>query len=157
MVRILHEAKELHPHLVVVIENPRGLMQDMPLMKELESSMNLSKVEVHYCAFGRGDQKPTHLWTNDFGLASTLSRFRCGDKCPYKGGIHPIGVRGQGSKFNAAAIPSGLAEEVAAYVDSKFVLDRVRITKSQGLLAPAEAAAVPVTDSSSENTFSADC
>jgi site-specific DNA-cytosine methylase len=64
MVRIIHQTKAVHPHLVVVIENPRGLLQSMPLMKELESSMELQKVEVHYCAFGRGDQKPTHLWTN---------------------------------------------------------------------------------------------
>jgi hypothetical protein len=88
----------------------------------------------------------------DFGLAATLSKFRCGDKCPYKDGIHPIGVRGSGTKFNAAAIPEGLAEEVAAYVNSKHILDRIRFTESHSLLPPAEAA-VAVTDSSSENTF----
>ena len=158
MVGIIHEAKAVHPHLIVVIENPRGLLQSMPLMKELESSMNLEKVEVDYCAFGRGDKKPTQLWTNDFGLASRLSRFRCNNMCPYKGGIHPIGVRAQGTKFNAAAIPGGLAEEVAAYVNCKFILDRIRFTKSHPRQTHTELfAAATVTDSSSENTSTGDC
>jgi len=32
-------------------------------------------------------------------------------------------------KFNPAAIPEALAEEVAEYVSAKFCLDRIRYTK----------------------------
>ena len=65
----------------------------------------------------------------DYGLHATLGEFRCERKCPYKDGTHPIGARSQGNRFNAAAIPDALAEEVAEYVHAKFVLDRIRHTK----------------------------
>jgi len=64
MAQLIHEAKSIHPHLIFVIENPVGLMSKMPLMKELIDSMGLYQTSVDYCAFGRFDKKPTHLWTN---------------------------------------------------------------------------------------------
>ena len=130
MSQLLHESKALNPHLIVCVENPVGLLSKMPLMKELERSLGLYKTTVHYCAFGRSDKKPTHLWTNDFGLFATLNEFKCTpDRCPYSGGgVHPVSARQQGNRFNAAAIPDALAEEVAEYVNAKFVLDRIRHT-----------------------------
>jgi hypothetical protein len=54
----------------------------------------------------------------------------------------------QATKNNyAAAIPEGLAEEVEAYVNSKFILDRIRFTESHPLLPPAPEEGVAVTDS----------
>lgn len=58
------EAKAKNPHLIAVIENPVGLLSKMPLMAELERSLGLYRTTVDYCAFGRSDKKPTHLWTN---------------------------------------------------------------------------------------------
>ena len=64
-------------------------------------------------------------------MHAALSEFRCKKKCPYgqNDALHPISARGQGSKFNAAAIPQALAEEVAAYVAHKFYRDRIRHTE----------------------------
>ena len=53
-----------NPHLIVVIENPRALLKEMPLMQEMERTLGLFRTTVDYCAFGRDDQKPTDLWTN---------------------------------------------------------------------------------------------
>lgn len=65
MAHIMHQAKAKNPHLIVVIENPSGgCLKDMPLMKELESSLGIERTEIDYCAFGREDKKPTSLWTN---------------------------------------------------------------------------------------------
>lgn len=64
MSQILYAAKKKMPHLVVVIENPVGLLSKMSLMKELEKVLGLYRCTVDYCAFGRSDKKPTHLWTN---------------------------------------------------------------------------------------------
>jgi hypothetical protein len=70
------------------------------------------------------------IWCfQDYGLHSTLSEFRCEKKCPYNDGAHPVSSRAHGNNFNAAAIPDALAEEVAEYVNAKFVLDRIRYTK----------------------------
>jgi len=112
-----------------------GLLQKMPLMKELVESLGLYSCIVNYCAFGRDDKKPTYLWTNDFALCSTLSEFKCGgdgqtrQRCPYAGGIHPIGARRDGRQYNAAAIPQPLAEEVAEHVHANFYQQRIRYTK----------------------------
>lgn len=57
-------ARSKNPHLIVVIENPVGLMQKMPLMDEIRSAFGLEYTIVHYCAFGRDDKKPTLLFTN---------------------------------------------------------------------------------------------
>jgi hypothetical protein len=132
MAKIMEWVKTQHPHVIVVIENPVGQMAKMPLLKEVAQSLGLYLAQVHYCTLGRDDKKPTCLWTNDFGLWGRLSDFKCSARrCPYfKAGIHPMGCRSHGNKFNAAAIPNALAEEVAQYVDAKFYMDRVAYTKA---------------------------
>lgn len=64
MTQLIHQAKAKNPHLIVVIENPVGLLSKMPLMLQLEKTFNLYRSTVDYCAFGRFDKKPTHLWSN---------------------------------------------------------------------------------------------
>ena len=64
MAAILRWAKGLNPHLIVIIENPVGLLSKMPLMQQLVDDLCLHRVTVNYCAFGREDKKPTQLWTN---------------------------------------------------------------------------------------------
>lgn len=58
------------PHMIFLIENPRGALRHMPIMKCLENGEGLPyghqayRAEVNYCAFGRVDMKPTDIWTN---------------------------------------------------------------------------------------------
>mmetsp|Transcript_18867 Transcript_18867/g.51684 ORF Transcript_18867/g.51684 Transcript_18867/m.51684 type:complete len:647 (+) Transcript_18867:1226-3166(+) len=121
MAEIMTWARDRHPHCIIVIENPKGLLDKMPLMTGLKKELRLHRAEVHYCAFGRKDKKPTHLWTNDPILSARLSSFTCENSdCPYTNTTHPVSVRSHGHTFNAAAIPQPLAEEVARYVDSLF-------------------------------------
>lgn len=92
----------------------------------------LQKVQVDYCAFGRSDKKPTHIWTNDIGLSNTLRDFRCEDRCFVGGnrkGNHDC-VQGNGHIIDFGVIPQPLAEEVAERVNSKFNLDMIRRTKA---------------------------
>ena len=49
-------------HLLWGLENPQGLLCKRPYMQALTKQCNHRL--VHYCAYGRMDQKPTHLWTN---------------------------------------------------------------------------------------------
>ncbi|KAL7572266.1 hypothetical protein ACA910_011793 [Epithemia clementina (nom. ined.)] len=126
MVQIIAWAMAKHPHLVVVLENPKGLLQHMPLMEELEERVvpNLEKVEVHYCTFGRDEKKPTHLWTNDDKLKFHLRRYTCSkSRCQ----VHRehVGTRELNrSGTDVAAIPKEMAEEVAHVVDAIFLLDK---------------------------------
>jgi hypothetical protein len=61
---IMIETQRKHPHVIVVIENPVGLLKYMPLMQQFEKTLGLCLARVDYCAFGREDMKPTLLWTN---------------------------------------------------------------------------------------------
>lgn len=79
MAHLLQTTKKLHPHAIFVIENPVGLLYKMPLMAELERTLGLHRVQVDYCAFGRCDKKPTHLWTNVSLLLFTVFHFIGGD------------------------------------------------------------------------------
>jgi len=64
MMYFMKWAKSKYPHLIVVIENPQGQMQKMPMMIEFTRTFGLHKATVDYCAFNRSDKKPTNLWTN---------------------------------------------------------------------------------------------
>ncbi len=136
---IMRWARARNPHLIVVIENPVGLLSKMPLMREITDTFGLHCGTVDYCALGRLEKKPTRLWTNDFRLHSTLGQYRCSEgKCPYYGRKHPISPREHGSRYNAAAIPQALAEEVAEHVNSVFYERRIRRDTREVELTPEE-------------------
>jgi hypothetical protein len=90
--------------------------------------MGLEPVIVDYCAFGRDEKKPTHLWTNDFALRGNLGRFRCNPLCQVDGNHLP--VQQSSHLYDFGAIPQALAEEVAEHVHSKFNLDGIRLRKA---------------------------
>ena len=64
LVYILRWAKKYNPHLIIAIENPKGLLAKMPLMKEAEKVLGLRPVDVDYCQWGRLEKKSTMIWTN---------------------------------------------------------------------------------------------
>lgn len=83
-------------------------------------------MQVDYCAFGRGEQKPTYIWTNDFGLRDTLMDFRCNIGCSMGGKRNHESVQSNRCTIDYGVIPQPLAEEVAEYVNAKFNQDRIR-------------------------------
>lgn len=127
MTAIIQWAKRLHPHLIVIIENPVGALQQMPLMQDFEKTFNLKRSTVNYCAFGRDELKPTHLWTNDCELSRRLNEFTCQKMCPHGRGNHPGGVQSSAS-LDHSAIPEQLAEEVVDYVHAKLYFADIRRT-----------------------------
>jgi len=125
LMEICHWAKEKHPHMILVVENPVGLMKSMPLMQRLQEDFGLNDpVEVNYCAFGREERKATNLWTNHAKLRDALSVFTCEKRCQRS--QNHTSIRGNTSKFDFSAIPEPLAEEVADTVHSIFKLKDIR-------------------------------
>ena len=49
----------LNPHLVFYIENPRGKLRKLQVVKDFE------RVTVWYCKYGDTRAKPTDIWTNN--------------------------------------------------------------------------------------------
>jgi len=127
MTKIMEWAKEKHPHLIIVIENPVGTLKKMPLMEEFTEKFGLYSTTVNYCAFGRDEMKPTVIWTNDWGLKTSLQDFTCKKKCQLGKGHH---IGGFLDRNDCGVIPQPLAEEVAEYVNAKFFMDRIRKRKA---------------------------
>ena len=102
----------------------------MPVMAALIGEFGLEMVEVHYCALGRDDKKPTHIWTNLHPLAKMLARYKCcPELCPHHGKLHPMGVRNV-KGLDYGSIPVPLAEEVAETVNSYLFLQVKQREKS---------------------------
>jgi hypothetical protein len=99
--------------MVIVIENPRGKLQDSPLMYRCCENEGLQIRTVAYCNFGRLEQKMTHLWTNHVALLGILPQYA---KCSCSG-AHRHRVRDD-KHLNFAAIPEFLARLVATTVDA---------------------------------------
>jgi len=126
-------------HMIVVFENPVGLLSEMPMMRQIIQKLSMRRVKVHYCAFGRKDKKPTNLWTNDLKLSAVLSAFSTctPETCRYYGSSHPESARGRvksmdggnddddnsNKYYNPAAIPRDLADTVAESVSATFSIN----------------------------------
>ena len=130
MTKLMAWAKENHPHLIVVIENPVGTLKKMPLMKEFTDRFGLHSVTVNYCAFGRDEMKPTMIWTNDWGLKSSLQEYTCEEKCQHYGKKTRHILQVSSGTHDCSVIPQPLAEEVAAYVNAKFIMSRIQKRKT---------------------------
>merc|ERR1719296_233990 len=60
-------------NITITIENPKAWMRKGNIMKELfEGELGFKAYEINYCQFGRGDKKPTNIWTNDAKLGNML-------------------------------------------------------------------------------------
>mmetsp|Transcript_32826 Transcript_32826/g.62709 ORF Transcript_32826/g.62709 Transcript_32826/m.62709 type:complete len:430 (-) Transcript_32826:209-1498(-) len=101
----------------VTIENPRAWMRHGNIMKELfEKELGFKRFTINYCQFGRGDMKPTNIWTNDWKLGNILETIggKCDCSLP-----HEDSVRRTGNKVNFAALPLKLCQIITSYVHSK--------------------------------------
>jgi len=130
----LEWAKKKKDHMIIVIENPVGWLSEMLLMKRIVEKMALHCTTVNYCAFGRKDTKPTHLWTNDPQLHAAVNIFsKCSKEiCPHFGSPHPLGARKSchhkpSRDYNPAVIPKVLADTVADSVSAKFSINDLNI------------------------------
>ena len=106
------------------LENPQGSLCKRPYMKTLARRCNHRL--VHYCAYGRRDQKPTHLWTNARWVpkgatgSGECAQRRCWAVLPgtrqhthsVTGGTKRKRPAGQGSQAAKSAVPRALLTEM---------------------------------------------
>lgn len=95
-----------------LIENPRGVLRKIGLMK------NLPKNTVTYCQYGHNRMKPTDLWNN---IERWKPRPMCnkGDPCHKsapRGSLN--GVQGQKRK-NRSLVPPELCNEILDVIEGK--------------------------------------
>ncbi|KAL9190132.1 hypothetical protein ACHAXT_007343 [Thalassiosira profunda] len=94
LVNILSYYRTKNSNVVIVIENPEGLLQHHPVSHLFETILGLRKLKISYCKFSTEDckqpQKDTNLWTNsdllqhqfDDGKFECKSSVFCAGKVP---------------------------------------------------------------------------
>ena len=102
------EALKKNNDATITIENP-----STGYMKETEHGFK--RYDIFYCQFGRAEQKPTSIWTNDEALGRVL--IKIGGKCKCIG-RHEEGVKVNNDK-NFSALPRKLCQIISDYVQSK--------------------------------------
>jgi hypothetical protein len=101
----------------LTIENPAAWMGKGNIMTQLfERKLNMKPYTIYYCQFGRGEKKPTCIWTNDQTLGRII--IRMGGVCNCRG-KHEESVQGSGRTTNFAALPVKLCDVISDYVYTK--------------------------------------
>lgn len=88
------------------IENPRGVLRKMEIVK------NLKRNTVTYCQYGDERMKPTDIWTNS---NEWTPRKMCknGDKCHVSAPRgSKTGTQGRSNAYERSKIPQELCEEI---------------------------------------------
>jgi len=110
------EALKKNNDATITIENPStGLMKHSRIISLLETEHGFKRYDIFYCQFGRAEQKPTSIWTNDVALGSIL--LLIGGKCKCVG-RHEEGAKINNDK-NFSALPIKLCQIISDYVQSK--------------------------------------
>lgn len=103
--------------VTLTLENPHAWMGKGNIMKHLfENKLNMKPYIIYYCQFGRGEKKPTCIWTNDPTLGKILEKM--GGECRCRG-KHEESVKGSTHKTNFAALPMKLCNIISDYVYTK--------------------------------------
>ncbi|MBI1289201.1 MAG: DNA cytosine methyltransferase [Flavobacteriales bacterium] len=99
--------QQLNPNLIWYMENPRGLLRKMPVMKICPIRHTVS-----YCQYGDIRMKPTDIWTNNVNW-NPRPICRPGASChtPAPRGTHG-GTQGQKNSFERSKVPEELCLEV---------------------------------------------
>eukprot|EP00986_Skeletonema_menzelii_P001153 scaffold307_cov146-Skeletonema_menzelii.AAC.7 len=111
--------KELRKNkdVTLTLENPAAWMMKGNIMTQLfEGKLNMRPYKIYYCQFGRGEKKPTCIWTNDPCLGRILVQM--GGVCDCRGN-HEESVQGSIHKKNFAALPTKLCNVISDYVYTK--------------------------------------
>ncbi len=88
------------------IENPRGVLRKMEIMKDLKRNT------VTYCQYGDERMKPTDIWTNS-ELWTPRPMCKNGDLCHVAAPRGSrTGTQGRSNAYERSKIPSQLCEEI---------------------------------------------
>tara|TARA_Y100001973_G_C5201758_1_gene338299 strand:- start:415 stop:1107 length:693 start_codon:yes stop_codon:yes gene_type:complete len=109
MKEIISVCTDLNPHVIFIIENPRGMLRKMPEMK----IYNLVLKTVWYCQYGDTRAKPTDIWTN----APWIPRAVCKNgnpDCHHERAPRgsKTGTQGLKNAHERSKIPEQLCEEI---------------------------------------------
>lgn len=96
------------------IENPVGMLQTLPIMKEL------SRKKITYCQYGETRQKPTFIWTN-------MDQWKPRLPCSRNSSCHEAarrgsrkGTEGIKNKLDRTRLPRLLVKEIFETIEKSY-------------------------------------
>jgi hypothetical protein len=103
---IIEHYKSINPNLIWYMENPRGILRKLDIVKDLH------KNTVTYCQYGDMRMKPTDIWTNNLHW-KPKHMCKNGDKCHVSAPRgSKTGTQGLKGAYNRSQIPQELCLEV---------------------------------------------
>jgi hypothetical protein len=98
-----------NPKLLWYIENPRGKLRKLEVVKGLPR-----RVEVCYCQYGDTRMKPTDIWTNDMNWQPKPMCFNGNTDCHHEPAPRgsKTGTQGLKNYFEKSKIPENLIKEI---------------------------------------------
>jgi hypothetical protein len=88
------------------IENPRGMLRKMDMMKEFK------RHTITYCQYGDDRMKPTDIWTNS-DIWTPRKICKNGDKCHISAPRGSrTGTQGRSNAYERSKIPNQLCKEI---------------------------------------------
>lgn len=112
---IIEHYKKLNPNLIWYMENPRGVLRKLDVVKNLPIRQS-----VTYCQYGDNRMKPTDIWTNN---GNWIPKPMCknGDKCHISAPRgSKTGTQGKKGAYERSIIPKELCKEVIINAESKL-------------------------------------
>tara|TARA_R110001632_G_C11185035_1_gene401307 strand:+ start:51 stop:698 length:648 start_codon:yes stop_codon:yes gene_type:complete len=113
---IINHFLSINPSLKYYIENPRGKLRSLPILKHLE------RTTIWYCQYGDHRAKPTDIWSNNiynpmFNLKGWKPRPECsnGNKnCHHESAPRgsKTGTQGLKNNYERSKIPPQLCEDI---------------------------------------------
>ena len=106
-IEIISHYQKLNPNLIYYIENPRGVLRKLEVVKDL-----LIRNTITYCQYGYETMKPTDIWTNNKNW-QPKPMCKNGDKCHISAPRgSKTGTQGRADSFERSKIPEELCREV---------------------------------------------
>ena len=113
---IINHFLSINPSLKYYIENPRGKLRSLPILK------NLERTTIWYCQYGDHRAKPTDIWSNNiynpmFNPNGWKPRPQCWNgnkKCHHEEAPRgsKTGTQGLKNNYERSKIPTELCEEI---------------------------------------------
>lgn len=112
-IRFIDYYSEINPNLIWFMENPRGMLRKLDIVK------NIPITTVTYCQYGHSSMKPTDIWSNHISNEDNPNGWKPKPICKNGSPCHVAaprgsrtGIQGLQNAYERGKIPEKLVKEI---------------------------------------------
>jgi site-specific DNA-cytosine methylase len=107
-IELIKQWEVINPNMVFFIENPRGMLRQMPFMQEFK------RHTIWYCQYGDDRAKPTDIWTNSKTWTPRPICHNGNKNCHHQPAPRgsKTGTQGKKGSYERSKIPNELCVEI---------------------------------------------